>query len=89
MAMTVGYSHEPAGPVMAAAKAGDIPALLEALETGGSTEEQRGESGPFTRVTAYKAGRNLRCSLLVDCREPRVPFIVLGKQREQYCQCRY
>ena len=37
----VGYNRgpEPAGAVYAAAKAGDIPALLAALDAGGSTEE--------------------------------------------------
>ena len=39
--LRVGYNHAPApeGPVFAAAKAGDVPALLAAIEEGGSTEE--------------------------------------------------
>ena len=40
--VTVGYNHAPApsGPVMAAAEAGDVPALMQELNNGGSTEEQ-------------------------------------------------
>ena len=39
--LRVGYSHapSPAGEVLAAAKAGDVPALQAALGSGGSTEE--------------------------------------------------
>ena len=39
--LRVGYNHAPApaGAVHAAAKAGDVPALLAALDAGGSTEE--------------------------------------------------
>ena len=40
--VTLGYNHEeaPEGPVTAAAKAGDVPALMQALDNGGSTEER-------------------------------------------------
>ena len=39
--LRVGYNHSPApaGAVLAAAKAGDVPALQAALDAGGSTEE--------------------------------------------------
>jgi len=39
--LRVGYNHAPAqeGSVFTAAKAGDVPALLAAIEEGGSTEE--------------------------------------------------
>ena len=39
--LRVGYNHTPApeGEVFAAAQAGDVPALLAAIEEGGSTEE--------------------------------------------------
>ena len=41
LCLRVGYSHipSPAGSVLAAAKAGDVPALQDALDAGGSTEE--------------------------------------------------
>ena len=44
--LRVGYNHAPApaGAVYAAAKAGDVAALLAALEAGGSTEEANGVS---------------------------------------------
>ena len=57
--VTVGYNHEesPEGPVTAAAKAGDIAALMQALDNGGSTEER-------DTVGAYLPGNypNLMCS---------------------------
>jgi hypothetical protein len=39
----VGFSHAPAaeGPVLAAAQAGDVPALMRLLDGGASTEEKR------------------------------------------------
>jgi hypothetical protein len=39
--VTVGFNHEPAsaGRVLAAAYAGDVPALTQALDDGGSTQE--------------------------------------------------
>jgi hypothetical protein len=47
LCMTVGYNHAPApeGPVMAAAEAGNVPALRAALDANGSTEERNRVSG--------------------------------------------
>ena len=45
--VTVGYNHAPApeGPVTAAAKTGNVPVMMGALDAGGSTQELDGVSG--------------------------------------------
>ena len=56
--LRVGYNHAPApaGAVYAAAKVGDLPALLEAIEAGGSTEEADTVRGRGWGVTRREFG---------------------------------
>jgi hypothetical protein len=57
--VVIGFNHasEPEGPVMAAAEAGDAPALMRLLEGGASTEEK-------DEVSAYAAKAPARTSAM-------------------------
>ena len=52
LCMTVGFNHMPApkGPVSAAAEAGNVPALLAALDAGGSTAEREWVSECYKEI---------------------------------------
>ena len=80
--MRVRYNHAPApyGLLVAAANAGDVPLLTEALEAGASTEEADEVRGPGRERSNMNATVKRFCSMIA--RTARPYWLLLGcKQR--------